>query len=267
MCCGPGSRFENIFFSNLVMKNVTGPISIGLGPRRRRPPKAMSDTQTNMPPAQDEFDALRPAGICRNISFSGIRATVCQPVPLRDAAVVSTYNPGEIFSGITLNAFDEAFLENISFNDVQVTFPGGGTAEQAAVRDVPKIAGEYYSMGVPPSYALFARNVRGLTLSNVRFETAAPDLRPAVVFDHVSDAALNGFRVQGNQEAESVLRFIESQDVLVSAAKLLKPASIFLQVEGAANEGFTLDGGDLSKAATPLAFKNGAVEKSVKFRV
>jgi hypothetical protein len=47
---------------------------------------------------------------------------------------------------------------------------------------------------------------------------------------------------------------------------LLKPAAIFLQVEGAANAAITLDGGDISKAAAPVAFKNGATENSVKLR-
>jgi polygalacturonase len=268
--CGPGSRFENISFSNLVMNNVTGPISIGLGARHRRGPAgAMANTQTNLPSASEtntEEDSSVPPGIVRNISFSNIRATIAKPLPLTDSEVVSGYNPGEVFSGITLNAYDEGFLENINFDNVHVTFPGGGTAEQAAVRDVPKVAGEYYTMGVPPSYALFARNVRGLTLQNVRFEISASDLRPAMVFDHVSDAAVNGFSVQGDPGAESVLRFIESKDVLLSAARLLKPAPIFLQVEGPTNEGITLDGGDLSKAAAPVAFKNGAVDNSVKVR-
>jgi len=35
MRCGPRSRFENISFSNIIMRNVTGPISIGLGPPAR----------------------------------------------------------------------------------------------------------------------------------------------------------------------------------------------------------------------------------------
>ncbi|HEX7470395.1 MAG TPA: glycosyl hydrolase family 28 protein [Verrucomicrobiae bacterium] len=290
MRCSPGSRFENISFSNLVMKNVTGPISIGNGPRTRRPQpaaqpgvspetqinamlnvtpnattNAMSNAATNATP-DVELETPRLPGIVRNISFNGIHATVSKPVRLPEVTFGSEFNPGEIFSCITLNGFDEAVLENISFNDVHVTFPGGGTAEQAAVRDVPKVVGEYYAIGIPPAYALFARNVRGLTLQNVRFELAAPDLRPAVVFDHVSDAAVNGFSVQGNKEAESVLRFIDSQDVLLSATRVLTPASIFLQVEGAANKGITIDGGDLSKADKPLAFKNGANEKSVKLR-
>lgn len=259
--CGPGSRFENISFSNLVMDQVTGPISIGLGTQHRRAGAAAlpSASETNV--AEDPSVA---PGIVRNITFSNIRATVGKPGPLVDAEFQSHYNPGEVFSGITLNAYDDNYLENINFDNVHITFPGGGTAEQAAVREVPKVAGEYYSMGVPPAYALFARNVRGLTLQNVRFEIAASDLRPAVVFDHVNDAAVNGFSVQGDGGAESVLRFIESQDVLLSAVRVLKSAAVFLQVEGAANENITIDGGDLSKAVTPVVFKNGAEEKAVK---
>jgi hypothetical protein len=254
MRCGPGSRLENIRFSNLVMKDVTGPISIGLGEQPRR----------SEPGAEAGAAPRRPPGIVRNVSFSGLHATVAKPVPLPDAGFTSAYNPGEVFSCITLNAMGEAFLENISFNDVQVTFPGGGTAEQGAVRDVPKIAGEYYAMGVPPSYALFARNVRGLTLHNVRFQLTAPDARPAVVFDHVTDAAVNGLSVQGQPEAESALRFIGARDVLLTAARLLGPAAVFLQVEGAESGGIKIDGGDVSKAAAMLAFKAGASEKAVK---
>ncbi len=266
MRCGPGSRFENISFSNLVMKNVTGPISIGLGPRspRRQPatqPGTAAPVQTSALPAQAEEPG--PPGIVRNISFRGIHATVAVPVPLPDVPFISRYNPGEIKSCIGLNGVD-AFIENITFDDVHVAFPGGGTAEEAAVRDVPKIVGEYYQAGVFPAYALFARNVRGLTLNNVRFEVAGPEARPAVVFDHVQDAAINGFSVQGTKEAESLVRFIETRDVLLTAARVLAPAAVFLQVEGPGSAGIKIDGGDLSKATQPLSFNAGAARESVK---
>ena len=263
MRCGPGSRFENISFSNLIMKDVTGPISIGLGPQPRRSTSTpgANATEANTSPEQ------RQPGIVRNISFNGIQATVTKPVQLPDVPFVSGYNPGEIFSCIVLNGMGEGFLENISFNDVRVTFPGGGTAEHAAVRDVPKVAGEYYEIGVPPAYALYARNVRGLNLYNVRFEVTTDELRPAVVFDHVKDAAVNGFSVQGNEKAESLLRFIETSDVLLSASRVLTPTALFLQVEGATTERITIDGGDLSRAAAPLSFKADAPKKSVKLRV
>lgn len=247
--CGPGSRFENMSFSNIVMKDVTGPISIGLGPQH-----------TNAGPGTEG------PGIVRNISFSNIQATVVKPVQLREAEFTSNYNPGEIFSCIVLNGMDEGFLENISFNNVHLTYPGGGTAEQAAVRDVPKIAGEYYQIGVPPAYGMYARNVLGLTLHDVRLSQSSPDLRPALVLDNVQDAAINGLTAQGNPEAESLLRFIGSRDVLLTAARGLGSSAIFLQVEGAGSRNIKIDGGDLSKASKPVVVKTGADEKSVRLR-
>ena len=280
MRCGPGSRFENMTFSNLVMRNVTGPISIGVGGNRRRQPQTEPQTQQQANAqagtqpkagtgAQIEDSGTQPTegGIVRNITFSGIRATVVVPTQFPDVPFTSGYNPGEIKSCIAVNRPAEGVLENITFNDVHVTFAGGGTSEEAAVRDVPKITGEYYENGVLPAYALYARNVHALTLSNVRFEVSAPELRPAVVFDHVEDAAINGFSAQANPQAESLVRFIESRDVLLTAARVLSPASVFLQVEGAASQGITIDGGDLSKATTPVSLKADAPQKSVKLRV
>lgn len=245
MRCGPGSRFENISFSDIIMNEVTGPISIGLGPDSHQ-------------------EGQQAPGVVRNISFSNIQATVVKPVQLPDTEYFSHYNPGEVFSCITLNAFDESYLQHISFHNVHITFPGGGTASQGAVRDVPKVAGEYYTMGIPPSYGLYARNVRGLTLHDVRFEMAEPDLRPALILDGVEDVAVNGLSAQGQKQAESFFRFISSRDVLLTAVRVLTPVSVFLSVEGARNHNIRVDGGDLTKTGNRVVFKGGAAEGSVK---
>jgi polygalacturonase len=295
MRCGPRSCFERISFSNLVMRNVTGPISIGNGAPSRRlrqledhaggtnsvssatAPMAADtnalasattnqDVQTVFMNEPDPDDLKAPPGTCRNISFNGIYAIVSKPYQIPDAVITNAYNPAEIFSCISLNGVAPACLQDISFNDVHVVFPGGGTLEQGANRNVPQIADEYFRNGILPAYALFARGVHGLTLNNVRFEMETPDLRPAVVFDHVIDAAVTGLNVQGQTKAESVLRFIESQDVYMSATRLLTPASVFLQVEGK-NENITIDGGDLAKADKALAAKNGGSKREVKLRV
>lgn len=259
MRCGPGSRFENMSFSNLVMDGVTGPISINLGPRH---PGVTPQTPSQSEPQE----ATGEPGIVRNIAFRGIHARVVVPEPFPDVPFTSDYRPAEIKSCIALNGVDMT-IEKISFDDVHVTFPGGGTTEEAAVRDVPKIAGEYFQNGVLPSYALYARNVRGLTLNNVRFEVSATEARPAVVFDRVEDAAVNAFSVQGTKEAESTLRFIDTLDVLLSATRLLTPCSVFLRVEGANSGAITIDGGDHSKATKALAFAAGASAKAVKHLV
>ena len=162
------------------------------------------------------------------------------------------------------------YLENISFTDVQVSYAGGGTAAQAA-KVVPNIAAEYFGVwdpapGGPPAYGLYARNVKGLTLQNVRFEYDQPDARPAIIFDNVQDATINGLSAKGSSTNE-LLRFINSKDVLLTATKVLTPAASFLRVEGSSSEGITVDGGDLRKAAQTLVVENGAGKESVKFRV
>jgi hypothetical protein len=177
----------------------------------------------------------------------------------------NNFRPGETRSCITLNGVGDESLDGITMNDIHVTYGGGGTAEEAARREILKMAGEYFELGTLPAYGLYARNVRGLTLSDVRFEVVTADLRPAMVFDHVQDATVNGFAAQGNTRAE-LLRFIDSRDVLVSAARVLTPAAAFLQVEGEGNGGITVDGGDLSKAAEVVVLKAGAKRDAVKVR-
>lgn len=249
---GAGARIENVAFSNLVMNNVTGPISIGLDSSRR----------AGQPPANP-----RPNGIVRNLMFNGIRATVVsEGRQFADMPFKNNFRPGETRTCITLNGVGEEFLEGITFQDIHVTYGGGGTAKEAARRDVPKMAGEYFELGTLPAYGMYARNVRGLSMNNVRFEVTTPDLRPALVFDHVEDAAVNGFSAQGNPNAESLLRFSESRDVLLTAARVLTPAAVFLQVEGTGNRGIAIDGGDLSKSAKAVAFTGGASSQSVKLR-
>jgi hypothetical protein len=157
-------------------------------------------------------------------------------------------------------------LENISFDNIHLTFGGGGTTEDAARRDLPEFAGEYFALGPMPAYGLYARHARGITLNNIRFQTASPDLRPALVFDRTQDVAVTGLAVQGNPQAESVLRVRDSEHMLVTSPRVLNPSPAFLQIEGAGNANIIMEGGDLSRAATPVVYKNGAREDCVKLR-
>lgn len=245
----PGSHFENIAFSNLVLSDVTGPISISIGGR--------------LQPPNDKTPV-----VVRNISFNHIHGSVTTnpPPQLSEGTLNVGTRPGEGHSAIVLNSVNESILENISLNDVHLVFGGGGTAEEGANRNVPNTFGEYFRLGPIPAYGLYARNAQGLTLQNVRFEVSTPELRPAVIFDHVNDAVFNGFSVQGNTSAEAVMRFIDSTQTLITAARVLTPSSTFLQLEGEGSEGVILEGGDLSKASSPVAFKDGATGKSVKLR-
>lgn len=253
------SQMENMSFSNLILQDVTGPIGIGFSGSGGRG-------------GEDGGAGPAPLACVRNISFSNIRASVvAQPSSVSDGQVIGSNHDGEQNSCLTLNGVGDAFLENISFSDVHITFAGGGTAEQAAKRNIPPIAKEYFGVWAqqplgPPAYGLYARNVKGLTLHNIRFDVASPDLRPAIVFDNVEDVVINSLSAQGNSNAESLLRFTSAKDVLMTACRVTAPVAVFLQVEGLGNENIKIDGGDLSKAVTSLAFRNGASEQSVKLR-
>lgn len=243
-----GSLFENISFSDIVLDQVTGPISISVGATKSR--------------EGQEF----PPVVVRNISFSHIHGTVttAPDTTLPESTLHVDLRPGEAHSAIVLNAINGCTIENISFSDVHLTFGGGGTADEGARRDLPQVFGEYFELGPIPAYGLYARNAKSIALSNVRFQTATQDLRPAVVLDHVEDAAFNGFSVQGDMQAESVLRLTDCKQVMLSATRLLTPSSTFLSVEGAGNENIIVDGGDLSKASSPAVFKSGASANAVK---
>jgi len=248
---GRDSQVRNILFSNLILQDVTGPISIDLAPQARG-----GDTPSEGP----------LSGYVRNIMFKGLRAhVVAEGRQFPDLPFKSGYRPGETRQCIVLNCVGDWFLEDVVLSDVHVTYEGGGTADESQ-REVPQVAGEYFEIGTPPAFGLYARRVRSLSLNNVRFEVEQPDLRPAVMLDNVSDVAVNVLSVQGDKHAKSALRFIESADVLITAARLLTPAEVFLRVEGASSQGIILDGGDFSKAGEPLSFAASASERSVRLR-
>jgi hypothetical protein len=249
---------ENLSFSNIIMRNVTGPIGIGFSGQSNNPNSANNPDNTK--------------SFIRNITFNNIRATVvAQPIDHPDILFGVTIREGEKNSCITLNAMGDHYLENISFTDIHVKYAGGGTAAQAAKRDVPKVAAEYFGVwdpapGGPPAYGMYARNVKGLTLQNIRFEYDQPDARPAIIFDNVQDVTITGLSAHGSAETE-LLRLINSKDVLLTATKVLSTAATFLRVEGISSENIIVDGGDLRKAIQAVTFENGAIKDAVKLRI
>jgi hypothetical protein len=111
---------------------------------------------------------------------------------------------------------------------------------------------------------MYARNVRGLTLNNVRFEVDTSDLRPALVFENVSDAMVSAFSAESDAKAESLVRFTNVRDILLSACRMLTAGAAFLHLSGPGNGNIRIDGGDICKAAKAVIFSDGATSKAVK---
>lgn len=231
-----GGVMENFLFDNLVMDNVTGPISMRLG--------------GYLGWKKERVESL-PIGTLRNVRFSNIRARVADnsyPLPHE----VPSF-PGEKKSCINITGVPGFYIENVTFSGVHITFPGGGTAEDAQI-GVPELRDhypEYHMFGTLPAYGMYVRHARGITLDDVRLDVAGADLRPALVCDDVEDIELSGFRAEGNADADALIRLRDTRGAFVRGSRPLTPVKLFIQTDGSPD--VLLEGNDLRKAGQALA--------------
>jgi len=160
-----GSVMENMVFENITMENVTRPVFMTLNSHRFT--RALRD------------EPLPPPGKLRNISFVNIKGKAGNPA-VKDAQAY-----------MTIMGVPEQKIENVEFKDVDITFPGGGTAETARRQDVPELGDwkpEYFSFnGDLPAYGLYIRHAKGIILKNVKLRFEGEERRSAIIREDVED--------------------------------------------------------------------------------
>jgi hypothetical protein len=111
-------------------------------------------------------------------------------------------------------------IEDISFSDIDITFPGGGTAEQASRLDVGELleAFEYIKWAVPfdgelPASALYLRHVKGVRLENVRYAVEKPDARAFIAGDDVQGLTLQGVVARAPAPVPGLAKLADAKDV------------------------------------------------------
>jgi hypothetical protein len=237
-----GGVTENISFDNLVMEHVTGPISLRLG---------------GYLGFKGERKESLPIGTLRNIHFSNIRATVADnayPLPQEVPAF-----PGEKNSCLNITGVPGFFIENVAFRGMHLTFPGGGSKEDAR-REVPELRDrypEYHMFGTLPAYGVYLRHVKGVTFEDVTIDTTAPDLRPALVGDDVEDLELSNFRAAGGGSA-ALIRLRDARQAYLHGCRPLNDVDLFLRVEGAESKDILLQANDFRRARQVCAPAEGA---------
>lgn len=158
-----GALLEDVTITNLTMRDViNAPIFLRLGARMRGPEGT-------------------PIGSLRRVTISNI---VAHNVAMHHGILIAGL-PGHP-------------IEDITLSNILITYQGGGTAEQSE-RIVPEYEKTYPEpghFGIMPSYGMFARHVKGLTVHNLETRFATEDLRPAVILDDVADASLDLVRLQ-----------------------------------------------------------------------
>lgn len=217
---------ENVAFSNIIMDNVTGPISLRFGSY-----------------TWNKDDSNMPFGAFSNILFNNIRCSVAS-----EPVVSSTeYQPmdGERRCCISIMGIPEHRIDDVIFSNINVTYPGGGTADEAGRRDIPEKEDEYpeyFMFGVLPAYGLYARHAKGVVLKNVTFRLNSPDMRPAIVCEDVEDLDISDFRAESNKQAESLIRLQQTRNTFIHDSRPLGEISTFVKVEGDKSGDIYLDG-------------------------
>ena len=255
-----GAITRNMTFSNIVMENVKGPISIRL-------------SGWNAGPYTESWasfnDSSWQKGKLHNILFDNIRATVPRMLEMRPEFAVSPpgwLNITNLNVGISITGTSKTRPEQITFSNIDITFNGEGTAAQGAIRNVPDMERAYpemYMFGELPAYGLYMHHVSGVTLNNVQFHLDKPDLRPAIVCDDVDDLELAGFKAAGNRNAESLIRLENSRNVFIHSSRPLNNIGTFLRVEGSNSSDILLEGNKLGLSAKAVEISAGAQKNAV----
>ncbi|MBI2434654.1 MAG: glycoside hydrolase family 28 protein [Candidatus Hydrogenedentes bacterium] len=237
-----GANIDGVVVNNISMIDVRMPVFVRLGNRGR-------DMETSVP------------GSLRNVIVSNITATGAS-LACSIAGV-----PGHAIEGVTLSNLRVEYRGGASY------LPEAEMPEQEADYPDP----EMYDY--QPVYALYARHVRDLVLTDVDFtyrdnywriattdnrkvrwhtEAGIPDpseagnTGPAAAFDDVARLRINGFAAQPPANYP-MLRFINVRDAQLRGCAAETGAGVFLEVQGSESNRIVLTDSQLEGVAAVKA--------------
>jgi polygalacturonase len=186
-----GGRLENVSISRIVMDRVGSPLFIRLGNRGRT---YTENTYTGTEILKGKASKGAGVGSIKNIRISDVVATVT--IEDREKAAQAHYkklkvdtSPGVtdkekamagpiMITGIPGHTIEDVVLENI-----QISYPGHGTAEDAnreVVEDIARYPEQYF-FGPLPAWGAYIRHAKNLTFKNVKMELRDADARKRIV--------------------------------------------------------------------------------------
>ena len=146
-------------------------------------------------------------GYLRNITLSNIKVEV--PATKADAGY-SYEGPIEDLprnispSGIV--GIPELPIENVTLKNVEIFYPGGGNKlyafrgtsddELDNIPEMKDVYPEFSQFKELPSWGLFIRHAKGITLDNVRLVAGTKDYRPAIVADDVQGLEIKNLKTE-----------------------------------------------------------------------
>lgn len=199
--CVDGGTLDNVLIQNIQATNTGNAIFIRLGDR----------------------NPTSNAGSLRNVTLKNIRVEVAFGRPddayeIRGPALPFFHNT--IPSSIT--GIPGHRVENVTLENIEILYPGRGNNGLAnmplsrldAVPEQIDSYPEFSMFGELPAWGFYVRHMDGLTMKNVKLQIAAPDYRPAIVFDDVRKLTLDSVIINGDSKPKHFILH-NTQDVKI----------------------------------------------------
>ncbi len=165
-----GAHVRNVDISNITMDDGKVPIFLRLGSRLK---------------TWHTGDEKRDVGSFENVRIEKFHG--------------KGESPGILISGVPGHD-----VEGVTLNDVDLDLTGNGTSADSAVvlPENPRGYPEIRMFGPRfPSFGIFARHVRGLTVSKLKISVESPDQRVAAIFDDAHEIKCSTWNIAGDSMA------------------------------------------------------------------
>jgi polygalacturonase len=229
-----GAMLERINISNISCRNIKGSaIFLRLGHRNRT---YRDSAEINTPHLKD-------------IIIENVQGTR-----------ISSEN-GNIIAGIKGMP-----VENILLKNINLTFEGGGTAEQS-FREIPENEKEYPNgliFGDLPAYGFYIRHAKNITLENIQLRFSKEEERPALMADDVEQLMIKGLKAQASSKSPELIRFVNVKDAAISESRVFGKVPVFLAVKGEKSGDIVLINNFLKDAQQKYVLDNESIEVVIK---
>lgn len=219
-----GGVLDGITISNIRMDGPQVPIYLRLAKRGRKYTE----------------DAAEPGvGVFKNVSISNI----------------SAINVGS--TGCSITGMKDVKVENIIFENINISFAGGGTVKEAD-KLIPEDENEYPEStrwGLLPAYGFFIRHADNITFNNVNLSFAEQDQRSAVVLDDVNNFCVRGLKATSSPLTSSLIKVKDSQNISIFSSQSMNPVDSFISIEGDLSKSISLIGNNLIQVKKPFVSK------------
>ncbi|CAA6677652.1 MULTISPECIES: glycoside hydrolase family 28 protein [unclassified Lentimonas] len=165
-----GGMMEDVLIEDIKITGSEGPLFVRLGSRGREYDKPTEQIQ-----GKDAKPEGVPTGSMKGITIRNITAEVVTEDRKR--------------SGIMITGVPDHYIEDVLLENITISYPGGGTAEEAknvVDEDIARYPEQFF-FGVLPSWGAYIRHAKNVEFKNVNMYTRAPDARQRLVLEDVVD--------------------------------------------------------------------------------